>query len=63
MGESADFVTPKELAAHLGMTESGLRGWRARGVGPKWVILAPKVVRYRRADVEEWIRAKTEEET
>jgi predicted DNA-binding transcriptional regulator AlpA len=44
-----------ELAARLGMAPPTLRNWRTKGLGPRWIRLPRRAVRYRRADVEEWL--------
>lgn len=46
--------TPDEVAAHLRVTKGQLAGMRYTGTGPKYSKLGRRV-RYRPADVAEWV--------
>jgi hypothetical protein len=48
-----------ELAAWLQCSKQFLEISRCEGYGPKYVKIAPKLVRYRRADVLAWLRERT----
>lgn len=52
-------MTTRELAAKLGVTPNTLAIWRFRGMGPKWVRLGTRIVRYRPSDVDEFLRDGT----
>ncbi len=39
-------LTIPEVAERLGVHEQTLYRWRAEGVGPKWVRVAPRCIRY-----------------
>jgi predicted DNA-binding transcriptional regulator AlpA len=52
-------LTTKEVAAMLGVTPTTMAIWRYRGKGPTWVQLANRMVRYRSADVEAFVRERT----
>ena len=56
-----DLLKPREVAKALRTTENGLRRWRAAGIGPRFMKLAGKAVRYRRADVVAWLQGQTRE--
>lgn len=56
-------LTPKELAARWKMGTRGLDRWRYTGLGPRFVKLGHKTVRYRLADVEQWERNRTQSST
>jgi predicted DNA-binding transcriptional regulator AlpA len=56
-----DLLKPREVAKALRTTENGLRRWRATGKGPRFIKLAGKAVRYRRADVVAWLQGQTQE--
>jgi predicted DNA-binding transcriptional regulator AlpA len=43
------------VAEYLGVSEERLAKWRSESRGPSFVKLEGKIVRYRAADVEEWI--------
>ena len=44
-------LTEREAAKYLGIELRTLAAWRQRGDGPVAVILGPKTVRYRSADI------------
>lgn len=47
-----DLLTKAELALLLGVSARTLERWRTAGTFPEPVALSPRVIRYRRADVE-----------
>lgn len=47
-----------EAAEFLGMARGTLRNWRVYGIGPEWVKLPNGSVRYRVADLMEWIESR-----
>lgn len=52
-------LTPKQVSEILQIHVGTLEAWRGRLVGPKWMKLGPgsrAPVRYRRADVDEYLR-------
>ena len=53
---NGDFLTTSEAAALLRTTPGSLRTNRSRGLGPPPIRLPGIGVRYRRTDVERWIR-------
>ncbi|MDP3951163.1 AlpA family transcriptional regulator [Microbacterium sp.] len=49
----------KTTSIYLGVSMRTLEGWRARGIGPKYVRLsATKGVRYRMEDIVAWMRTR-----
>ena len=50
-----DLMTIKELAAYFGVAVQTVYGWRWRGEGPRSISLNGRNVRYRRADVQQWV--------
>lgn len=51
-------------AAHLiGCSTQFLEIGRAKGYGPKFVRLAPKMIRYRRGDIRAWLKERTYQRT
>jgi hypothetical protein len=51
------WLTPKEAAAYLGLSEKTLEGMRSRGVGPGYVKPSPKCIRYHVHDhLDAWLR-------
>ena len=51
------WLTPKELAARLGLTVTTLNCWRSRGKGPAFAKLGG--VRYRLSVVVAWEQARS----
>jgi excisionase family DNA binding protein len=48
-----------ETAKYLGVPARTLDRWRISGQGPKFVRLGPRQVRYRVADLDEYLQANT----
>lgn len=40
------------------MSDSTLRGWRAKGKGPRFYRVSERLIRYRVKDVDAWIEAR-----
>jgi predicted DNA-binding transcriptional regulator AlpA len=57
--EEAVFDT-KQLAAWLGLSPQFLEIARCKGYGPDYVVISPRVVRYRKSDVIKWLEQRTE---
>lgn len=57
MNMEQDLLTPDQAAACLGVSRGALAQWRYLGMGPRYLALTPKTIRYRRAQLEEWIDA------
>jgi len=54
------FVTPRQLAERLAVPLQTIYFWRHRGDGPKGYVVG-KHVRYRPADIEEWLRERADQ--
>ncbi len=48
-------LTPAEAAERLAVSERVLERWRATGDGPRFAKLSRKTVRYRAADIREFV--------
>ena len=59
--EGQQLLRQGEVAEILNLSPRTLEAWRHRGGGPRYVLLTPRCVRYRRADLVTWIeqRART----
>ena len=53
-------LTESEMAHRLGVSISGLRKWRERHVGPKFIRLG-RLIRYSVTDLEAWLDANKQE--
>ena len=56
-----ELLDTRRLAAWLGAAIITVTAWRARGAGPPYLRLGVggRLIRYRRSDVEAWLRART----
>ena len=55
-GPDGKLLTTEELAAYLGdVSVRTLEDWRRLGIGPDFVPLSAKLVRYRLRTVERWL--------
>lgn len=48
-------LTPKEAAEFLEIPSGTLAQWRSERRGPRYIKLEDRLVRYRRADLEEYL--------
>jgi predicted DNA-binding transcriptional regulator AlpA len=51
-------LNTEEAAAFLGLKGPTLRDWKCQRIGPPFVQLSARVVRYRRSDLEKFIAAR-----
>ena len=58
IARDSPFIDEKQLCAHLGISSVTATKWRAQAVGPPFIKVG-RLVRYRRADVETWLRSRT----
>jgi hypothetical protein len=54
----ADYQTPEQLAAELGLRPITLKNWRARQKGPPYAVVCRKIF-YHRSSTREWIASQT----
>jgi predicted DNA-binding transcriptional regulator AlpA len=53
-----DLIDEPALAARLGVSRSTLQSWRYGGRGPRFIKLG-RMIRYRTADIDAYLRANT----
>ncbi len=53
-----ELIDESTLATRLGVSRSTLQSWRYAGRGPRFIKLG-RIVRYRGADIEAYLRANT----
>ena len=53
-----EMIKATDAAKMLGIARQTLAGWRARHMGPPYVALTPRSLRYRRSAVIAYIRAR-----
>jgi predicted site-specific integrase-resolvase len=56
-------MTPAAVADRLGVNTKMLERWRGTGEGPPFVRLTRKTLRYRAADVDDFIRDRVRANT
>nr|PZN17775.1 MAG: hypothetical protein DIU80_23905 [Chloroflexota bacterium] len=54
-------LTTEDVATLLNVKPRTLKQWRYERRGPRYVSLGRRIVRYRRSDVDEWIRSREKE--
>lgn len=57
VNDGTTWMTTRDVADALGVPESTVRYWRHIGTGPRSFKMG-RVVKYRRADCEAWVRAQ-----
>lgn len=58
MGRPEPLATPPEVARYLRIDEKTLANWRSLGIGPDWIKVGGREVRYDWADVKAWCKDK-----
>ena len=64
--DHADFeqlVRQEEAAAVLCVTPRCMENWRHRGEGPKFVRISGRCIRYRKSDLDQWIKERVRTNT
>lgn len=50
-----ELLSQRQVAVRLGVSARTVEGWRPRGVGPPFLRLSARAVRYRSSDLEQWL--------
>jgi predicted DNA-binding transcriptional regulator AlpA len=62
MGEFlTQLLEPPEAASILGVRTRTLSAWRCQGIGPRYLRIHRRLVRYKREDLENWVEANMQE--
>ena len=61
MAEDEELMTEEQVAKLLTVSVSTVKRLRVSGEGPRSIRISPRVVRYRRQDVLDWMRQRAEE--
>jgi excisionase family DNA binding protein len=59
--QTAEFFSTEGLARYLGVPTATVRQWRHKRTGPRGIRVG-KYIRYRRADVEQWLNRQADQE-
>lgn len=54
--DETKILTTAEAAAYLKVAPGTIENWRVRKVGPPYLRLNGRTVRYRQDELEEWVR-------
>jgi excisionase family DNA binding protein len=60
--EDGPLLNEKQVAEYLNLSLRTVRRWRAEGIGPPYVMMAGRYPRYRRADIDQWLQHRAEQE-
>lgn len=52
-------LTEAQVAELIGLSQRALQSWRNKGIGPNFVKINNKVVRYRYGDLVAWVNQNT----
>jgi predicted DNA-binding transcriptional regulator AlpA len=58
IGDGDDLLTTREVADLLGMSTQWVEIARHKGIGPAFVRITPRCVRYRRSDLKAWLNER-----
>ncbi len=58
-----ELLNTRGAARALGMKPSALENWRWKGGGPPFVRVTPRAIRYRREDLEKFIKERLRRST
>jgi predicted DNA-binding transcriptional regulator AlpA len=53
--ERAVVLSAREAAQYLGVSVGTLKNWRAKNIGPRWVMRGARLVAYRPAELEKFL--------
>ena len=56
-------LTPEQVADRLSVAVQTLAHWRVRGIGPSYVHLSARCVRYSETTLEQWLMARMQSST
>ncbi len=54
--EASQLLTDKQAAKEYGFSPRTFQGWRYSGGGPPFVRISARCIRYRRCDIDSWIK-------
>jgi len=57
-----DLLSTRSASAYTGVSEDTLARWRRQGIGPRWVRIGPRLVRYPRHALDQFLGGNSAEE-
>jgi predicted DNA-binding transcriptional regulator AlpA len=61
-GVNPERMTTKQVAQGLGCSRIWVQIMRKRGDGPAYTQIGPRTIRYKKVDVEKWLRGRNRQE-
>lgn len=58
MTAQPELIDRRELEARTGASLSTLKRWARLGIGPQPIKVGPRMVRYRRVEVDAWLAGR-----
>ena len=52
------FLTTEQAAEFLNMAKGTLQNWRKKGLGPRFVRMGSRAIRYEKSDLEEFVERR-----
>ncbi len=62
-GDSQQLLRQKEVAKILNLSPRTLEAWRHRGGGPRYLLLTPRCVRYKKSDLNQFMEERVRTST
>lgn len=57
IGVAPEYLTASQVSMMIGFSKKALENFRAKRIGPPWIRVGSRCVRYRATDVRAWIEA------
>lgn len=54
-------LTPLETAEYLKVNHATIVNWRRSGAGPRYITMGPRLIRYRRGDLDAWLDSQAKD--
>ena len=58
-----ELLTQTDAAEILKIGARSLEQWRYKGIGPKFVRISGRAIRYRQSDIDAWVQANVRQST
>ncbi len=62
-GDGQQLLRQKEVAQILNLSPRTLEAWRHRGGGPRYLLLTPRCVRYKKSDLNQFMEERVRTST
>jgi predicted DNA-binding transcriptional regulator AlpA len=62
-GPDDELLNTNQVAEWLGCSPQSLEIYRSRGEGPRFIVIGPRNIKYRRSDVKAWLKTRVHQST